>query len=123
MLTAIGAIAEAFVTPFAPIIALALALWVRRPAIVRLVALTGGGLMGIMGHALGVLGELVGAALGSAAAWVLHAEIALHLVAPVVRWCWRCLTAIWEITTLAFAVARRHLRGAHADPPEPPRRE
>lgn len=123
MLTAIGAFAEAFVTPFVPVLVLALALWVRRPAIVRLVALVAGGLAGVMGHALGVLGEVVGAALGSAAAWLLHAEIALHLIAPVLRWCWRCLTTFWEITTLAFAVARRHLRGTPADPSEPPRGE
>lgn len=123
MLTAVGAFAEAFVNPFAPALMLALALWVRRPGVVRLVALLVGGLTGVLGHLADMLGEIIWSALGSAAAWLLHAEIMLHLVAPILRWCWRCLTAVWEITTLAFAVARRHLRGPPSDPCEPPHGE
>ena len=49
LLTAIGAFAEAFVNPVVPALALALALWVRRPAIVRLTALLAGGLSGLVG--------------------------------------------------------------------------
>ena len=124
MLTAVGAFAEAFVNPLVPALMLALALWLRhRPGTVRLVALLAGGLSGAIGHVLGVLGEAAWSMLGSAAAWLLHAEIALHLIAPVVRWGWRCLTTVWEITALAFAVARRHLRGTPSDPCEPPRGE
>jgi len=121
LLTAIGAFAEAFVNPVVPAFALALALWIRRPAIVRLTALLAGGLSSLAGQALGVHGETVWPALGTAAAWLLHAEIALHLVVPVLRWCWRCFAAVWEIVALAFVVARRHLRGSPSGPHEPPR--
>lgn len=123
MLTAIGAFAEAFVNPVVPALALALALWVRRPKVVRLTALLAGGLSGLVGQALGVHGETAWPALGTAAAWLLHAEIALHLVAPALRWCWRCLTTLWEIATLALGVARRQLRGSPSGPREPPEGE
>jgi hypothetical protein len=123
LLTAVGAFAEAFVNPMVPALALALALSIGRAAVVRLLALLGGCLAGVVEHLLGVVDGIVWPALGTAAAWLLHAEIAIHLVAPVVRWCWRCLTTLWDIAALAFSVAWRHLRGTPSEPREPPRGE
>ena len=90
MLTAIAAFAEAFVNPLAPILALVSALMIRRPAVVRIGAALAGGLTGVPGHLGEVPLHLLWSMLGAAAAWLLHAEIALHLIAPLLRWMARC---------------------------------
>lgn len=121
MLTAIAAFAEAFANPIPPLLVLGLALLARRAGLVRMVAALAGAAMGVVGHLLDVTSELVWSVLGAVAAWLLHAEIALHLVAPALRWLARCVLSLWEITWLAFAVARRYLRGGRPDAGRPPR--
>lgn len=120
MLTAIAAFAEAFVNPLTPLLVVGVALLSRRAVLVRAVAVLAGGVMGTVGHLLDVTSELPWSVLGAVAAWLLHAEIALHLVAPAVRWLVRCVLSLWEITWLAFAVARRYLRGGRPDAGPPP---
>ena len=123
MLTAIAAFAEAFVNPLAPILALVSALMVPRPPVIRVGAALAGALTGLPGHLGEVPPQLLWSMLGAAAAWLLHAEIALHLIAPLLRWTARCVQAGWEITWLALVVARRYLREAPSEPDPPPSRE
>ena len=120
MLTAIAAFAEAFVNPLAPTLALVSALMVRRPAVVRVGAVVAGALTGLPGHLGEVPLHLLWSMLGAAGAWLLHAEIALHLIAPLLRWAARCVQAAWEIVLFALAVARRYLHGAPSEPDPPP---
>ncbi|MFO1049242.1 MAG: hypothetical protein U1E52_15270 [Geminicoccaceae bacterium] len=120
MLTAVAAFAEAFVNPLTPLLVVGLALLIRRAALVRAAALLVGGVVGVVGHLLDVTSELAWSVLGAVAAWLLHAEIALHLVAPALRWMVRCVLSLWEITWLAFAVARRYLRGDRPEAGRPP---
>lgn len=121
MLTAIAAFAEAFANPISPLLVLGLALLTRRAGLVRMVAALAGAATGIVGHLLDVTSDLVWSVIGATAAWLLHAEIVLHLVAPALRWAARCVLDLCEIAWLTFAVARRYL---HRGPPgsgRPPR--
>jgi hypothetical protein len=120
LLTAIAAFAEAFVNPVAPILMLVSALTIRRQAAVRVVAVLVGILTGLPGHLDEAPLHILLSMLGAAAAWLLHAEIALHLIAPLLRWAARCVQAGWEIALLALAVARRYLRKAPSTPGPPP---
>ena len=120
MLTAVAAFAEAFVNPLTPLLVVGLVLLIRRAALVRAAALLVGGVVGVVGHLLDVTSELAWSVLGAVAAWLLHAEIAIHLVAPALRWLLRCVLSLCEITWLAFAVAHRYLRGGRPDAGRPP---
>lgn len=120
MLTAVAAFAEAFVNPFTPLLVVGLALLTRRAVLVRTAAVLAGSVMGVIGHLLDVTSELVWSVLGAVAAWLLHAEIALHLVAPALRWTARCVLSMWEIAWLTFAVARRYLPGGRPGSGRPP---
>jgi hypothetical protein len=124
LLTAIAAFAEAFVNPLAPAVALALALLLPgRGGLVRLAAGGAGCVLGSAAHLGEGLGVLLLSALGGAAALLLHAEIALHLIAPLLRWLRHCLVTGWELVGLAAAALLRLLRGpgeAGRAPPPPP---
>ena len=51
--------------------------------------------------------ELPLAMVGGALAFLLHAEIALHLILPGLRWLWRCMTTGWELAWLVLAMLGR----------------
>ena len=120
VLTAIAAFAEAFVNPVAPLLVLGAALLVANPWLVRAWAAVIGGLMPLASR-LGEDGtELALAMLGAAAAALLHAEIALHLIVPVLRWTGRCLVTAWELGWLMLAMLHTLWRSLRRQPPAPP---
>ncbi len=107
MLTAIAAFAEAFVNPLAPALMLGAALLVPARWQVRVAAVGLGGLLALPAR-LGVgYGELSLAMLGAMLALLLHAEIALHLVLPFLRWIRNCAVAAWELAWLVLTMLRR----------------
>jgi hypothetical protein len=110
LLTAIAAFAEAFVNPLAPILAFALAVLVQRPAYVRLMAGACGALLSAFADLHSGPVDLGLALTGGAAALLLHAEIVLHLILPLLRWVRRCLVAAWELTWLVLSVMSRLIR-------------
>jgi hypothetical protein len=120
VLTAIAAFAEAFVNPVAPLLALGIALLVARTWLVRVLAAGVGCVLPVAAHLEHAGVELVLAMLGAASALLLHAEIALHLVLPAIRWAWRCLVTTWELALLMLAMLRRLWPPTHRQPPAPP---
>jgi hypothetical protein len=123
VLTAIAAFAEAFVNPLAPLLALGAALVVANHWRVRAILAGAGCLVPLAGHLDEGFAVLAPAMLGAAAAFLLHAEIALHLVFPVLRWTWRCLVTAWELVWLTLAIFRSLLHRAHPRRPQPPEKD
>lgn len=120
MLTAIAAFAEAFVNPVAPLLVLAAALLLPHRWLVR-------GLAGLLGCGLAFLAYLDERAtvlplalLGGALALLLHAEIALHLIVPVLRWLHHCVVTAWELAWLVRAMLGRLWWRARPSSPLPP---
>lgn len=107
MLTAIAAFAEAFVNPLAPLLVLAAALFVPRRWLVRAIAAAVGCVLAILANLELGPGELILAMLGAVLALLLHTEIALHLILPMLRWLRHCVTTTWELGWLMLAMMSR----------------
>jgi hypothetical protein len=120
VLTAIAAFSEAFVNPIVPLLTLALASLVARRWLVRALAAAAGCAGALATHLGDPAGALALETAGSAAAWLLHGEIALHLVLPALRWLYRFVTTAWELAWLMLAMLRGLLWRRHRqDPPGP----
>ncbi len=120
MLTAIAAFAEAFVTPIAPLLALAIALLVPTAWLARVLIAAAGALLPLAAHVEHSGAELVLTMLGAAVALLLHAEIVLDLVLPILRWLRRCLVAAWELAWLMLAMMHGLYRRPRGRRPAPP---
>jgi hypothetical protein len=107
LLTAVAAFAEAFVNPVAPLLALTAALFVPRPWLVRGLAALVGSVLAVLAHLDEPATVMPMAMLGGSLALLLHAEIALHLILPVLRWLRHCVVTAWELLWLARAVLGR----------------
>jgi hypothetical protein len=120
LLTAVAAFAEAFVNPAVALLVLLAALGLPRAWQVRCLAAILGcglGLLAWLGERASVLPL---AMLGGALALLLHAEIALHLLAPALRWLARCVVTAWELLGLLRAMLARLWPRPRPEPPEPP---
>lgn len=123
VLTAIAAFAEAFVNPLAPLLALGAAFLVANRWRVRAILAGAGCLVPLAGHLDQGVVPLALAMLGAATAFLLHAEIALHLIVPVLRWSWRCLVTAWELAWLTLAMFRSLMYRARPRRPAPPEKD
>ena len=107
MLTAIAAFAETFVNPLAPVLTLGMALVLPSRWQVRLVAGAAGCVFATLANLDLGPADLAMAMLGGALALLLHAEIALHLILPGLRWVRHCVVTTWELAWLVFAMFGR----------------
>ena len=120
MLTTVAAFAEAFVNPAMPLLILAAALLMPHAWLVRCLAVTLGfglGLLAWLGERASVLPL---AMLGATLALLLHAEIALHLIVPTLRWLRRCVVTTWELLGLVRTMLGRLWPRPRPDGPAPP---
>lgn len=123
MITAIAAFAEAFINPLAPLLALGTASFVHSQWLLRLVAALAGCLLALMAHFGAGFAELSLSMLGAALALLLHAEIALHLILPGLRWLRRCAATAWQLAGLVLAMTSRLWPRPRPDGPAPPRKD
>jgi hypothetical protein len=106
LITAIGAFAEAFTNPVALAIVMALAFLLRPPWQLRLGASVLGALLALLSLLPVSLPPAESALLllGSIAAMLLYAEVALHLVLPACRLARRLVLTAWELALDARAL-------------------
>ncbi len=123
MLTAVAAFAEAFVNPMSPLLILTAAMLVPQPSLVRCLAAALGCGLGLLAYLDDRAGPLPLAMLGGAAALLLHAEIALHLILPVLRWLRHCVVTTWELAWLAITMVRRLWVRDRPGSPLPPEKD
>ena len=67
--------------------------------------------------------ELILSMLGAALALLLHAEIALQLTLPGLRWLLRCVATGWELAWLVLAMMGRLLSRARRPAAAPPEKD
>ena len=68
-------------------------------------------------------GELPLAMVGAVLALLLHAEIALHLILPGLRWLRHCVVTAWELAWLVLAMMGRLLSRPRSRSPAPPEKD
>ena len=117
MLTVTAAFAEAFVNPLAPLLALGAGALLPTRWQARLAAAAAGAALGLPGHLAAGAAEAVLSAVGAALALLLHAEIALHLLLPFLRWVRHCIVTALELAALTRAILVRLVtrRARHRD--------